>query len=174
VGVDSEWIDFRACFDKPARCDDGLILKCMNSWNQNRRFTRLYIDEESDLWLRADISGSTGNLKFLSEHVKEALRAFYSACMEYQNYLMSEAAQLRENLSENVDAATETFICEHKHTAEKCVICLESFQVGQKCVRLPCNHIFHREEILKYLHGHPHCPICRRHIWKPHSDDSNS
>lgn len=43
-----------------------------------------------------------------------------------------------------------------------CVVCLESFKVGEKCRLLPlCNHSFHAECVDAWLMKMSSCPICR-------------
>jgi len=49
--------------------------------------------------------------------------------------------------------------------AKDCVICADSFHVGQTLVRLPaCGHIFHETCALQWLEGHNTCPYCRREL----------
>ncbi|KAG1364348.1 E3 ubiquitin-protein ligase ATL4 [Cocos nucifera] len=43
-----------------------------------------------------------------------------------------------------------------------CAVCLESFQVGDRCRLLPlCKHGFHAECVDPWLRTTPICPICR-------------
>lgn len=43
-----------------------------------------------------------------------------------------------------------------------CAVCLENFQVGEKCRLLPiCSHSFHAECVDAWLLKMPSCPICR-------------
>jgi len=42
-----------------------------------------------------------------------------------------------------------------------CCICLEAFKNGDQIRRLPCLHIFHKDEIDHWLHKNHVCPICR-------------
>ncbi|EXC31620.1 RING-H2 finger protein ATL47 [Morus notabilis] len=43
-----------------------------------------------------------------------------------------------------------------------CAVCLESFQVGEKCRLLPiCKHSFHAECVDAWLLQAPFCPMCR-------------
>ena len=44
---------------------------------------------------------------------------------------------------------------------EKCSICLEEFKNGESIRRLPCLHIFHTDEIDRWLRTNHICPICR-------------
>ncbi|KAL1538348.1 hypothetical protein AAHA92_27104 [Salvia divinorum] len=45
-----------------------------------------------------------------------------------------------------------------------CSICLEAMQVGDVALRLPCEHVFHGECILRWLRRTQACPLCRRRI----------
>ncbi|KAI3499411.1 hypothetical protein L1887_35211 [Cichorium endivia] len=52
----------------------------------------------------------------------------------------------------------------HKSVGE-CVVCLEKFQIGEKCKLLPnCNHSFHGECIDLWLSKNGACPICRAFV----------
>ena len=48
-----------------------------------------------------------------------------------------------------------------KPKVEKCSICLEEFKNGESIRRLPCLHIFHTDEIDRWLRTNHICPICR-------------
>mmetsp|Transcript_29423 Transcript_29423/g.46732 ORF Transcript_29423/g.46732 Transcript_29423/m.46732 type:complete len:428 (+) Transcript_29423:46-1329(+) len=53
---------------------------------------------------------------------------------------------------------------ESNNDMNKCCICLEQFENGDEIRRLPCLHIFHKEEIDKWLRSNRVCPICRVNI----------
>ena len=44
---------------------------------------------------------------------------------------------------------------------ESCVICLEGFKQDDVCVKLTCNHIFHKDCIIPWVSNAGTCPICR-------------
>jgi len=46
----------------------------------------------------------------------------------------------------------------------RCSICLEAFKEGEQVRRLPCLHIFHTDEIDRWLAINQACPICRTSI----------
>lgn len=48
-----------------------------------------------------------------------------------------------------------------KNVDEVCCICLEPFKNGDPIRRLPCLHIFHKDEIDTWLRRNHICPICR-------------
>jgi hypothetical protein len=43
-----------------------------------------------------------------------------------------------------------------------CAICLEDFEVGASCSKLPCDHHFHPECVQHWLLLHNSCPTCRK------------
>jgi len=47
---------------------------------------------------------------------------------------------------------------------KKCCICLDQFKDGDSIRRLPCLHIFHKDEIDHWLRTNHVCPICRTPI----------
>ena len=54
---------------------------------------------------------------------------------------------------------------------DACVICQDSYQLGQDVLWLSCNHVFHRECILPWLKSSSTCPICRAHVTAPTSEE---
>ena len=44
---------------------------------------------------------------------------------------------------------------------ESCVICLDGFKQDDICVKLTCNHIFHKDCIIPWISRSGNCPICR-------------
>ncbi|GAB5355299.1 hypothetical protein AAMO2058_000193200 [Amorphochlora amoebiformis] len=53
---------------------------------------------------------------------------------------------------------------ESKATNDICCICLDQFKDGDSIIRLPCLHIFHSEEITKWLQKKHRCPLCQTSI----------
>ncbi|KZT38871.1 hypothetical protein SISSUDRAFT_1061592 [Sistotremastrum suecicum HHB10207 ss-3] len=52
----------------------------------------------------------------------------------------------------------------------ECAICLSDFQKGDRVRVLPCNHIFHMEEIDEWLVQQKKvCPVCKADITNPHA-----
>lgn len=55
--------------------------------------------------------------------------------------------------------------------ASQCVICLDSYQIGDHLCGLPCWHAFHKQCIMTWLTRDNHfCPICRWHSYKAKSE----
>jgi len=44
---------------------------------------------------------------------------------------------------------------------KSCAICMEELKEGEQVRSLPCFHIFHAEEIDKWLQTNSSCPICK-------------
>merc|ERR1712034_176987 len=98
------------------------------------------------------------------ESVRDIICAFIAAMSEYQAYLVSEAGTYAKVADIEINKFTSILECDSSHTTEKCVLCFDKFEVGDKCIKLPCNHFFHRQEVEKYLYETPNCPLCRRSI----------
>jgi SUMO ligase MMS21 Smc5/6 complex component len=41
-----------------------------------------------------------------------------------------------------------------------CVICLNPFEEGEQIISLPCNHVFHSDELISWLRIKATCPTC--------------
>ncbi|KAM7523300.1 hypothetical protein LguiA_013202 [Lonicera macranthoides] len=51
-----------------------------------------------------------------------------------------------------------------KFYSKGCVICLDSFAVNGKAIRLPCQHVYHRDCIVEWLNQRNVCPLCMRKL----------
>jgi hypothetical protein len=47
-----------------------------------------------------------------------------------------------------------------KGQANPCPICMEDFKQSQTLVQLPCHHVFHQDQIKKWLKTSKTCPLC--------------
>ena len=61
---------------------------------------------------------------------------------------------------------------------EKCSICMEEYQNGERKNILPCTHIFHKKCVVKWLSQNVACPLCRgvveENTDEVHQSDSNN
>ncbi|GJW00096.1 RING-H2 finger protein ATL16 [Tanacetum coccineum] len=76
--------------------------------------------------------------------------------------------QVEGSLDNNVAGRTKDYIYERsmcKNENYDCVICLEEFK-EKETVRVvePCNHLFHKYCLTKWLPQHQTCPTCRHPI----------
>ena len=53
---------------------------------------------------------------------------------------------------------------EEEEEEEKCAVCLETFEGGDKCIRLPCLHYFHEDCIREWLRIQKCCPVDKKAI----------
>jgi len=58
-----------------------------------------------------------------------------------------------------------------KNIVTKCCICLENFKDKEELKRLPCMHLFHKNEIDKWLKTNVCCPICRLTIFPKNNSE---
>eukprot|EP00750_Incisomonas_marina_P031316 INCI797.1.p1 GENE.INCI797.1~~INCI797.1.p1 ORF type:complete len:451 (+),score=59.77 INCI797.1:283-1635(+) len=62
----------------------------------------------------------------------------------------------------------------HIRSCPSCVICMEDWTEGEKAVRLPCNHVFHKECVVHWLKSRNSCPVCREKLRSIASNASSS
>ena len=62
-------------------------------------------------------------------------------------------------LSLNESEYNESIFTSHK----ECAFCMESFELGQKIIALPCDvrHFFHSKCILVWSRSQKNCPLCK-------------
>jgi len=64
-----------------------------------------------------------------------------------------------------IDALPELEVTQEMIDSDKvvtdCAVCKEEFQVSEKVLKLPCDHLYHRDCILPWLERHNTCPVCR-------------
>lgn len=46
----------------------------------------------------------------------------------------------------------------------ECVVCKEEFKRAEKALKLPCEHVYHKDCIIPWLNIHDSCPTCRTPI----------
>jgi hypothetical protein len=94
---------------------------------------------------------------------------------ELNNQIELSRENIQENIRENKPEMTSKEFIESLEEVEmeksdiSCSICLEEFELGDKCIKLPCKdhpHYFHNEKencmgIKKWLAKSNTCPVCR-------------
>ncbi|EKX52837.1 hypothetical protein GUITHDRAFT_101288 [Guillardia theta CCMP2712] len=98
-----------------------------------------------------------------------SMNVLWSQMIKVQHRLEFSFARLEQaltNASIRVTRETVQTICkknvEHAPGEEACcMICLVELDDRSTDFQLPCNHVFHEECLLKWLHTHNTCPNCR-------------
>ncbi|CAK76598.1 unnamed protein product (macronuclear) [Paramecium tetraurelia] len=89
----------------------------------------------------------------------------------YYEYKQQRIEQQRMGFLENLNSQKfQDLKNQDTNIHEECSICLQTYQIDDNCVRLPCNvdggnkkinHIFHDECIRIWIQDQGSCPICR-------------
>jgi len=104
--------------------------------------------------------GGFGAFQFGAPRPRVANQENIDASTSTDTYKTKDDVEKKEDdNSNNMDETTEK---EENKKKETCSICLEPFKNGDEIRRLPCFHIFHKNEIDRWLTtGNDKCPICR-------------
>ncbi|KAH9505142.1 hypothetical protein Btru_059664, partial [Bulinus truncatus] len=52
----------------------------------------------------------------------------------------------------------------HVENTLQCSICMDDFELDIEVRKLPCDHLYHPECIIKWLELHGTCPVCRKDL----------
>ncbi|CAG5127580.1 unnamed protein product [Candidula unifasciata] len=52
----------------------------------------------------------------------------------------------------------------HIENTLQCSICMDDFELAMEARKLPCDHLYHSECIVKWLEMHGTCPVCRKDL----------
>lgn len=82
---------------------------------------------------------------------------------------LEEALTQRRGLFEETITEIEEFTWPHHDSniagrQTTCMICLADFELGQKCRKLPCSHVFHQNCVDEWLRRCTDCPICKANV----------
>ncbi|KAI8578175.1 hypothetical protein K450DRAFT_248467 [Umbelopsis ramanniana AG] len=56
-----------------------------------------------------------------------------------------------------------------------CAVCKEDYRMGERALKLPCYHVYHRDCIKPWLKRKKTCPLCRRYVeYKSSSSSTRS
>ncbi|GFO46385.1 E3 ubiquitin-protein ligase rnf115-like [Plakobranchus ocellatus] len=73
---------------------------------------------------------------------------------------------------EKIDSLPRVIIDQsHVDATLQCSICMEDFEVATEVRKLPCDHMYHTECIVKWLEMHGTCPVCRKDL---NGDDTST
>jgi len=65
---------------------------------------------------------------------------------------------------EAIEKLPEFIFDENNAECKDCAVCQEEYKKGDKLLRLPCNHDYHKECVGRWLSMHNSCPSCRKPI----------
>ena len=61
-----------------------------------------------------------------------------------------------------------------EHVNDNCIVCQESFQIGEVGCEMSCSHMFHKKCIFEWLSTSATCPVCRYKFRSPTSSYNDS
>ncbi|KAJ0901540.1 putative transcription factor C2H2 family [Helianthus annuus] len=92
-------------------------------------------------------------------------------CVTITSYIMDYHESLHANdlSEETIDQENSVKIGrngdEGKEEEDVCAICLQEFEMSERCTTLECKHRYHQECIEKWLEQKNDCPICRAKVF---------
>ncbi|KAJ0719119.1 putative transcription factor C2H2 family [Helianthus annuus] len=92
-------------------------------------------------------------------------------CVTITSYIMDYHESLHANdlSEETIDQENSVKIGrngdEEKEEEDVCAICLQEFEMSERCTTLECKHRYHQECIEKWLEQKNDCPICRAKVF---------
>ena len=132
--------------------------------------------------LRNDIHGLSNDVHGLSNDVHGLRNDIHEFSNNFENLFNEINAILNRNPNEmsnsnkgqnnniNYDELLEEKELDEeifeKYESEKCAICLEEFNIGNKVCYLPCFHIYHSFCIKNWLKIRGKCPLCGKDLNK--------
>ena len=113
--------------------------------------------------LRNDVHELTNDVHELSSGVHELRNMFsvlISNLFSNENLINNEEQNNNINYDELLEEKELDEKSFEKYKEEKCAICLEDFNIGNKVCYLPCLHIYHSFCIKNWLKIRGKCPLC--------------
>jgi len=74
----------------------------------------------------------------------------------FQQYQPRPSPSTSKDFIENCPVITMT-----ADSNELCAVCQEVYKSGDQALKLPCNHLYHKDCIIPWLESHNTCPTCR-------------
>ncbi|KAJ8598547.1 hypothetical protein CTAYLR_001359 [Chrysophaeum taylorii] len=84
--------------------------------------------------------------------------------MTYERLLALDAPVMKRPAAIPASALNVVRYRKDEFDDDACVICLENFEPGATLHQLPCQHLFHRKCVSKWLEHDARCPTCRQDI----------
>lgn len=117
-----------------------------------------------------EIHSSTSMGFSLKELLHTICKVYKEIYMEEERTATPVTYNLRKECDQCNDVDLKTYIIEPEETPQgECSICYTTFDSSEQQVgKLPCNHYFHRECMIKWLeevNSGENCPLCRRKLY---------
>lgn len=140
------------------------------------------VDEEEDNYplfraLLPSVMADTGTYDFSNMNIQSRL-----LFLELMPLLLAEEDRARGSgsvsstppASERAISSLEEIDVEEVRSkgeeVEPCAVCTEAYESAETVLKLPCQHVYHSECLLRWLRSHASCPTCRFEV---ESNDPN-
>jgi len=95
----------------------------------------------------------------------EALAGGYEErLMEVQEMLSRPRGMASETISQVEEFIWDSTAAGTASSQTQCMVCLSTFEDGERARRLPCHHVFHTQCIDEWLRRCTDCPICKANV----------
>lgn len=113
-----------------------------------------------------NIISPTSNGFTLAEVIYSIKNLYQYIYQEEERTSTVRSHHLRKQCEQCADKNIQDYVYETKEIPPEpdCSICYNKYTKDKQNSRLGCNHIFHRECILKWLETGITCPLCRSHV----------
>lgn len=108
---------------------------------------------------------STSNGFTLAELIYSIKMLCHYIYQEDERTSTPRSYHLKKDCQQCIDKQIYDYVFEEKTIPEsECSICYSKYTNKKTSARLGCNHVFHKECILRWLETGTTCPLCRNHV----------